>query len=51
MANGQTYNILVKANYKDYDPVYFNLPVMYNPNLDGKTKFVDLGTHIFLKQK
>jgi len=25
------------------------LNVRYLPNLDGKTKFVDLGTHIFVK--
>ena len=41
--------INMKATYKDYNPINFDLLVKYNPNLDGKTKFVDLGTHIFFK--
>jgi hypothetical protein len=49
MANGQTYKVKVKATYKDYLPVEFILDVQYLPNLNGKTKFVDLGTHVFFK--
>ena len=37
------------ASYKDYVPIDFDLNVKYLPNLDGKAKFVDLGTHIFYK--
>jgi len=29
----------------------FDLNVKYLPNLDGKSKFVDLGTHIFFKKE
>lgn len=50
MQNGQSYQVKVKASYKDYLPLEFLLKVKYLPNLDGKTKFVDLGTHIFFKQ-
>lgn len=39
----------VKTTYKDYLPHEFVLDVRYLPNLDGKTKFVDLGTHIMRK--
>lgn len=39
----------MKATYKDYQPITYTLLVKYLPNLDGKTKFVDLGTHIFYK--
>ena len=39
----------MSATYKDYLPLSFDLNVKYLPNLDGKTKFVDLGTHIFYK--
>jgi hypothetical protein len=49
MQNGENYNIRVRASYKDYLPIDFDLHVKYLPNLDGKTKFVDLGTHIFYK--
>jgi len=49
MKNGQDYKVKVKATYKDYLPLEFVLNVRYLPNLDGKTKFVDLGTHIFYK--
>ena len=49
MANGQEYKVKVKATYKDFKPIIYSLYVKYNPNLDGKTKFVDLGTHIFTK--
>ena len=47
MANGQTYKIQVRASYKDFDPINYALEVKYNSNLDGKTRFHDLGTHIF----
>lgn len=43
------YNIKVTATYKDFNPIEFDLQVKYLPNLDGKTKFLDLGTHIFHK--
>lgn len=43
------YNLMVTATYKDYDPLVFNLKVQYTANLDGKSKFVDLGTHVFIK--
>lgn len=49
MANGADYRIKVRAVYKDYLPIDFDLNVKYLPNLDGKTKFIDLGTHIFYK--
>lgn len=38
------------AAFKDYKPIDFVLKVRYNHNLDGKTKFIDLGTHIFYKE-
>mgnify|MGYP007134745086 FL=1 len=47
MANGALYNVKVHATYKDYLPLEWDLNVKYLPNLDGFTKFVDLGTHIF----
>lgn len=40
----------VEAKYKDYHPVVFDLDVKYLPNLDGKVRFVDLGTHAFFKK-
>lgn len=49
MGNGADYRVKVHAVYKDYLPIDFDLNVKYLPNLDGKTKFVDLGTHIFYK--
>ena len=49
MQNGADYHIRVHASYKDYVPIDFDLNVKYLPNLDGKAKFVDLGTHIFYK--
>jgi len=49
MANGAEYKVKVHATYKDFIPIDFDLDVRYLPNLDGKTKFVDLGTHIFYK--
>ena len=49
MQNGADYHVRVQATYKDYVPIDFDLNVKYLPNLDGKTKFVDLGTHIFYK--
>jgi len=49
MANGADYKVKVRATYKDYNPIDFDLLVRYLPNLNGKTKFVDLGTHIFYK--
>ena len=47
MANGEDYRIKVKATYKDSMPIEWDLNVNYLPNLDGVTRFVDLGTHIF----
>jgi hypothetical protein len=47
MANGALYKIKVKATYKDFLPIEWDLEVKYLPNLDGFTKFIDLGTHIF----
>ena len=32
-------------------PLEFTLKVQYLANLEGKIKFVDLGTHIFYKNK
>jgi hypothetical protein len=47
MANGEDYRIKVRATYKDSVPLEWDLNVNYLPNLDGITKFIDLGTHIF----
>ena len=49
MGNGAPYKVKVHATYRDFLPLDFDLTVKYLPNLDGKTKFVDLGTHIFYK--
>ena len=49
MASGADYRMRIHATYKDFLPIDFDLNVKYLPNLDGKTKFVDLGTHIFVK--
>jgi len=49
LSNSAEYKVKVRATYKDYLPIDFDLSVRYLPNLDGKTKFVDLGTHIFYK--
>lgn len=49
MINGQVYNVHVQATYKDFKPINYVLQVKYNANLDGKTRFVDLGTHIFYR--
>jgi hypothetical protein len=46
-ASGDDYKVGVRATYKDFLPIDFDLTVRYLPNLDGKTKFVDLGTHVF----
>ena len=43
------YSVKVIATYKDFNPIEFDLQVKYLPNLDGKTKFLDLGTHVFHK--
>ena len=40
---------MVKASYKDYVPKEFVLTVNFMSNLDGKRKYLDLGTHIFYK--
>jgi len=50
MQNGQTYKIQVGAKYKEFEPINYALEVKYNSNLDGKTRFIDLGTHIFYKK-
>jgi hypothetical protein len=47
MANGEDYRIKVRATYKESMPIEWDLNVNYLPNLDGVTKFIDLGTHIF----
>ena len=49
MTSGLEYKVKVKATYKDFQPITYSLNVKYLPNLDGKTKFIDLGTHIFYK--
>lgn len=49
MSNGVNYKVKVHASYKDYMPFDFELIVKYLPNLDGRTKFIDLGTHIFYR--
>jgi len=49
MGNGAPYKVKVHATYPNFLPLDFDLTVKYLPNLDGKTKFVDLGTHIFYK--
>ena len=46
---GLPYNVMVLATYKDFDPIKFSLKVDYLANLDGRSKYVDLGTHIFIK--
>ena len=51
MKSGVDYKLKVNATYKDFIPQQFDLTVKYLPNLDGKTKFVDLGTHIFYRSK
>lgn len=51
MQNGQSYYVKVKASYKDYIPLEFIQKVQFLSSLDGKTKFVDLGTHVFYKAK
>lgn len=51
MQNGQSYFVKVKASYKDYIPLEFIQKVQFLSSLDGKTKFVDLGTHVFYKTK
>jgi len=43
------YKVKVTASYKDYLPMQFALSVKYLPSLDGKMRFVDLGTHVFFK--
>lgn len=43
------YDLKVTATYKDFDPLVFDLKVAYTANLDGKSKFVNLGTHVFIK--
>jgi len=43
------YRIRVEAKYKDFQPLVFNFKVKYLPSLDGKIRFVDLGTHVFYK--
>lgn len=50
MNKDQLYTVRVEAKYKDYLPINFDLQVKYYPNLDGKIKFVDLGTHVFYKK-
>ena len=49
MQSEQPYHLKVTAAYKDFDPLVFNLKVAYTANLDGMSKFVDLGTHVFTK--
>lgn len=43
------YKLTVEAKYKEYIPLSFQLKVNYYPNLDGKIKILDLGTHVFYK--
>ena len=50
MANGAIYKVKIHATYKDFKPINFELNVKYLPNLDGRTKLVDLGTHIFYRE-
>jgi hypothetical protein len=40
---------MVTGTYKDFNPIQFELEVDYLANLDGKSKFVDLGSHVFYK--
>ena len=49
MSNGAIYKVKIHAVYKDFQPINFELDVKYLPNLDGRTKFIDLGTHIFFR--
>jgi hypothetical protein len=49
MSNGAIYKVKVHAMYKDFVNLNFELDIKYLPNLDGKTKFIDLGTHIFYR--
>lgn len=44
------YKVLAVAKYKDYRPIRFELEVRYLPNLDGRVRFVDIGTHVFYKK-
>jgi hypothetical protein len=45
----ESYKMKVEARYKDFIPIVFEVEVKYLSNLDGKIKYVDLGTHIFYK--
>ena len=49
MSNGVIYKVKIHASYKDYQTIDFELDVKYLPNLDGRTKFIDLGTHVFYR--
>ena len=50
MRRHESYKLIAKATYKDYQPIKFALDVRYLPNLDGRVKFADLGTHVFYKE-
>ena len=39
----------MEAKYKDYNPIVFDISVKYLPGLDGKTRFFDIGSHVFFK--
>lgn len=49
MRRQASYRLQVEAKYKTYKPITFDFLVRYLPNLDGKIRFVDLGTHVFYK--
>lgn len=51
MGNSAEYRIKVQATYKDFLPLEWDLNVKYLPNLDGYTKFIDLGTHVFTRNE
>lgn len=50
MRKHDTYKVLAEAKYKDFHPIKFELEVRYLPNLDGRVRFVDIGTHVFFKK-
>ena len=50
MRRHDTYKLIAEARYNDYPPVKFEVDVRYLPNLDGRVKFADLGTHVFFKK-
>jgi hypothetical protein len=49
LKDGTPYKVHVEGTFKDFETIKFEALIDYNVNLDGKSKFVDLGSHIFTK--